>query len=59
MVSCVGFGFATQFWQALCFRIMGGALNGNVPVMRTVISEMIREKRYANQLIEELYANDL
>lgn len=45
VISCLGFGFSTCFWQALCFRTMGGALNGNVPVMRTVISEMIGEKR--------------
>jgi hypothetical protein len=25
---------------------MGGALNGNVGVMRTMISEIVREKKY-------------
>ena len=29
------------------FRAMGGALNGNVGVMRTMISEIIKEKKYA------------
>ena len=45
MLSCLGFGFSQTFWQALVFRMMGGALNGNVGVMRTMISEIIREKR--------------
>jgi len=45
MISSVGFGFSTTFWQALIFRMMGGALNGNVGVMRTMISEIIREKK--------------
>lgn len=38
MVSCVGFGFARTFPQAVFFRVLGGALNGNVGVMRTMIS---------------------
>jgi len=46
LVSCVGFGFSTSFWQALIFRTIGGALNGNVAVMRTMISEIVREKRF-------------
>lgn len=45
MLSCLGFGFSTCFWQALVFRMLGGALNGNVGVMRTMISEIVREKK--------------
>ena len=45
-LSCVGFGFSRSFLQAACFRVMGGALNGNVGVMRTMISEIIKEKKY-------------
>jgi len=45
MISCVGFGFSTTFWHALIFRMIGGALNGNVGVMRTMISEIVREKK--------------
>lgn len=44
-LSVLGFGFSTTFWQAMVFRIMGGALNGNVGVMRTMISEIVREKK--------------
>ena len=45
MLSCLGLGFSQTFWQALLFRMMGGALNGNVGVMRTMISEIIRKKK--------------
>ena len=44
-ISCVGFGFSRSFLQVAFFRIVGGALNGNVGVMRTMISEIIREKK--------------
>ncbi|KAF7560489.1 hypothetical protein G7046_g3657 [Stylonectria norvegica] len=59
--SCLGFGFSTSFWQALVFRTIGGATNGNVGVMRTMfvipclppffiwISEIIREKRFQSR----------
>ena len=33
-ISCVGFGFSRSFSQAVLWRAMGGALNGNVGVMR-------------------------
>ena len=48
-VSCVGFGFSRTFWQAMVCRTLGGALNGNVGVMRTMISEIIREKRFQSR----------
>lgn len=34
--SSIGFGFSKSFWSAIFFRTLGGALNGNVGVMRTV-----------------------
>ncbi|KAK9421432.1 putative Major facilitator superfamily domain-containing protein [Seiridium unicorne] len=45
LISCVGFGFSTSFYQALFFRCLGGATNGNVGVLRTMISEIVREKK--------------
>lgn len=59
MISCVGFGFSKTFWQALLFRMLGGALNGNVGVMRTMISEIVREKKYQSRafLILPMVAN--
>lgn len=48
-VSCVGFGFAGSFWVAMGWRFLGGVLNGNVGVMRTMVSEMIRGKRFQSR----------
>jgi hypothetical protein len=45
--SCLGFGFSKTFVQAMIYRVLGGALNGNVGVMRTMISEIVKEKKYA------------
>lgn len=46
LISSVGFGFSKSLWAAVLFRCVGGALNGNVGVMRTMISEIIKEKKY-------------
>ncbi|EEY14322.1 conserved hypothetical protein [Verticillium alfalfae VaMs.102] len=35
--------------MALCFRLLGGVTNGNVGVMRTMISEIIRDKKYQSR----------
>jgi MFS family permease len=35
-ISALGFGFSKTFWVAMMFRVIGGMLNGNVGVMRTV-----------------------
>jgi hypothetical protein len=45
VLSCLGFGFSRSFTQAIICRTLGGALNGNVGVMRTMISEIIMEKK--------------
>ncbi|KAH6722259.1 MFS multidrug transporter-like protein [Leptodontidium sp. MPI-SDFR-AT-0119] len=59
MISCLGFGFSRNFYQALMFRMLGGALNGNVGVMRTMISEIVREKKFQSRafLILPMVAN--
>ncbi|KAK3349465.1 major facilitator superfamily domain-containing protein [Lasiosphaeria hispida] len=49
MISCIGFGFSTTFWQALFFRSLGGITNGNVGVLRTMISEIVKEKKYQSR----------
>lgn len=45
-VSCLGFGFSRSFVAAAVFRTLGGVLNSNVGVMRTLIAEIIVEKKY-------------
>ncbi|KAH9876719.1 hypothetical protein J1614_003851 [Plenodomus biglobosus] len=49
MLSTIGFGFSHSFATAVAFRCLGGVLNGNVGVMRTMISEIIKEKKYQSQ----------
>ena len=39
MISALGFGFSRSYATAVFFRCIGGALNGNVSVMR-VVSEL-------------------
>jgi hypothetical protein len=51
-ISCLGFGFSKTFWQAMVFRTLGGALNGNVGVMRTMVSEIVQEKKLVLQLVD-------
>ncbi|KAF2026549.1 MFS general substrate transporter [Setomelanomma holmii] len=49
MCSIVGFGFSHSFGMAVAFRCLGGVLNGNIGVMRTMISEIIKEKKYQSR----------
>ena len=46
LISCIGFGLSTSFVSALIFRLLGGLVNGNIPVMRTMVSEIVKEKKY-------------
>ncbi|KAL4928848.1 uncharacterized protein BDV17DRAFT_281684 [Aspergillus undulatus] len=48
-ISCLGFGFSRSFAAAAVFRTLGGALNSNVGVMRTMISEIIEEKKFQSR----------
>ncbi|KAL2072061.1 hypothetical protein VTL71DRAFT_11404 [Oculimacula yallundae] len=48
-ISCLGFGFSKTFYQALFFRILGGLSNGNIGVMRTMVSEIVQEKKYQSR----------
>jgi MFS family permease len=40
-VSCLILGFAQSLWVALLARFIGGALNGNVSVMQTMVAEIV------------------
>lgn len=48
LMSCIGFGFSRSFASAIVFRILGGFMNSNVGVMRTMISEIIEEKKWVD-----------
>lgn len=49
MCSIIGFGFSHSFPMAVACRCLGGVLNGNIGVMRTMISEIIKEKKYQSR----------
>ncbi|PYH87593.1 hypothetical protein BO71DRAFT_454589 [Aspergillus ellipticus CBS 707.79] len=48
-ISCLGFGFSKSFVTAAVFRTLGGVLNSNVGVMRTMIAEIIEEKKFQSR----------
>ncbi|KPI45792.1 uncharacterized protein AB675_808 [Cyphellophora attinorum] len=48
-IASLGVGFSTSFGFALFCRTIAGLMNGNIGVMRTMISEMIREKKYQSR----------
>ncbi|KXJ95686.1 major facilitator superfamily domain-containing protein [Microdochium bolleyi] len=53
-LSSLIFGLAQSYWVALLARFIGGALNGNVSVMQTMVAEMVKNpehepKAYATQ----------
>ena len=48
-IGSLGFGFSSSFAAAVFWRCAGGMLNGNIGVMRTMISEIIREKKYQSR----------
>ncbi|CCF36594.1 major facilitator superfamily transporter [Colletotrichum higginsianum] len=53
-ISSLIFGLAKTYWVALLARFVGGALNGNVSVMQTMVAEMVKNpdhepKAYAVQ----------
>jgi MFS family permease len=48
-VSCFGYGFSTTFAQAAFFRVLGGGINGTVGIIRTMIAEITKEKKYQSR----------
>ena len=52
-LSSLAFGFAKTYWVALLARFVGGALNGNVAIMQTMVQEMVKnpahEREYEHQ----------
>ncbi|KAM6524488.1 hypothetical protein FALCPG4_010100 [Fusarium falciforme] len=48
-VSALGMGFSTTYRSAMLFRMLAGALNGNVAVLRTMVSEVVVDNRYRSR----------
>ncbi|KAH8668490.1 major facilitator superfamily transporter [Xylariales sp. PMI_506] len=45
-ISSLIFGLAKKYWVALLARFIGGALNGNVAVMQTMVAEMVKRPEH-------------
>lgn len=45
-LSCLGVAYSTSFAQAVFWRSFGGAINGTVGIIRTMIAENVKEKKY-------------
>lgn len=48
-IGSLGFGFSKSFAVAMFWRAVGGMLNGNMGVMRTMISEIVKEKKFQSR----------
>lgn len=49
-LSSLLFGLAKHYWVALLARFVGGALNGNVAVMQTMVQEMVTNPAHERKL---------
>lgn len=45
-LSSLIFGLSTNYWMAFAARLVGGALNGNVSVMQTMVAEMVKNPEH-------------
>eukprot|EP00013_Stygamoeba_regulata_P000351 CAMPEP_0177637582 /NCGR_PEP_ID=MMETSP0447-20121125/5045_1 /TAXON_ID=0 /ORGANISM="Stygamoeba regulata, Strain BSH-02190019" /LENGTH=683 /DNA_ID=CAMNT_0019139513 /DNA_START=58 /DNA_END=2106 /DNA_ORIENTATION=- len=45
-LALLAFGFSQTYWQALLFRVLGGALNGNMPVAKTYMGEVTHPRHH-------------
>jgi MFS family permease len=50
MISLVVTGFAQSFWVALLARLFGGALNGNIGIIQTMVGELVRNPEHERKL---------
>ncbi|ODM19865.1 hypothetical protein SI65_04851 [Aspergillus cristatus] len=46
MLSLLMVGFSTNFWVALFGRALGGALNGNIGVIQTMVGELVKRPEH-------------
>jgi MFS family permease len=53
-MSSIVFGIAPSYWVALLARFVGGALNGNVAIMQTMVAEMVKNPAHERKLIAQI-----
>ncbi|KAJ6259772.1 Major facilitator superfamily multidrug transporter [Drechslerella dactyloides] len=46
MLASLGLAFSTSYRWAVCMRMMSGGSNATTGVLRTIVAELIKEKRY-------------
>ncbi|KAK2614049.1 hypothetical protein N8I77_000909 [Diaporthe amygdali] len=46
MISMIVLGFADNIWVALAGRVFGGALNGNIGVIQTMVGELVTKPEH-------------
>ncbi|CAN8102595.1 unnamed protein product [Discula destructiva] len=49
MFSMVVLGFASNIWVALIGRLLGGALNGNIGVIQTMVGELVSKPEHVTR----------
>jgi len=49
MLSLLMVGFSTNFWVALFGRALGGALNGNIGVIQTMVGELVKRPEHERE----------
>lgn len=54
-LSSLIFGLSKHYWVALLARFVGGALNGNVAVMQTMVAEMVKNPEHERMNILAMY----
>ncbi|TKA43863.1 hypothetical protein B0A54_05623 [Friedmanniomyces endolithicus] len=53
VASLLVVGFAPSFWVALFGRFLGGALNGNIGVIQTVVAEIVTNPKHEPKLFRK------
>jgi MFS family permease len=51
MLSLIMVGLAPNFWVALAGRALGGALNGNIGVIQTMVGELVKRPEHERELV--------
>lgn len=46
VASLIVVGLSTNFWVALAGRFLGGALNGNIGVIQTMVGELVQNPKH-------------